>query len=542
MEQLSRLTELERALIEPLAAYFAEAEVTSESGTMEERLARRLEQLPPAWKTRCYLMPPSMTGVSAYLMPSFTVLGLRLAGCDAFVSVYADRERAYFETLLASYRAIEAKGEVPPAMLFFCVIEAGMILAPWRLHWPQAAALRETLEPILLKACREYPAHPGLAHLNCHFHEVGPQVELARESAEALARGIGGEDHGHLLHMAGHVLVQLGRHNESMRANMTAVIADKKASRERGDQVFNFLGLHDQTFVIWGAMHSGQKAICMAATREFREALQPMQGVLAMMYHISATTSMSDVASMIFMPFLYMPYVRFGLWDELLALPAPSQSHDIHFAFYSYARGVALAATGNVAGAEAELSNMRSVLSHPSFEWRELGIVSGLTIEILRVDEAWLEGEIEYRKMNYDTAFAKLREAAELGDKLVYMEPPPVAIPPRHALGALLLESGRVTEAEAAYREELEPTTDAKKRRPNSIWAILGLLKCLEAKGAAADPTEVESLAKQLEAAKAIAVDFEATASCACATKGQQREVAKTSCACAVAKEPEPLV
>ena len=59
---------------------------------------------------------------------------------------------------------------------------------------------------------------------------------------------------------------------------------------------------------------------------------------------------------------------------------------------------------------------------------------------LLAVALAMLEGEIAYRGGRFDTAFARLEDAVELSDKLVYDEPWGWMQPPRHALGALLLE------------------------------------------------------------------------------------------------------
>ena len=70
--------------------------------------------------------------------------------------------------------------------------------------------------------------------------------------------------------------------------------------------------------------------------------------------------------------------------------------------------------------------------------------------DLLGVAEAMLNGEIEYRRGNYEVAFAYLRRSVELDDALPYDEPWGWMQPTRHALGALLLEQGRVAEAEAA--------------------------------------------------------------------------------------------
>ena len=66
-----------------------------------------------------------------------------------------------------------------------------------------------------------------------------------------------------------------------------------------------------------------------------------------------------------------------------------------------------------------------------------------------------LDGELEYRRGNFDMAFAHLRRSVELEDALPYDEPWGWMQPTRHALGALLLEQGHLAEAEAVYRADL---------------------------------------------------------------------------------------
>ena len=51
-----------------------------------------------------------------------------------------------------------------------------------------------------------------------------------------------------------------------------------------------------------------------------------------------------------------------------------------------------------------------------------------------------LNAEIQYREGIYDGCYKLLQQAIELSDALVYDEPWGWMQPPRHALGALLLE------------------------------------------------------------------------------------------------------
>ncbi len=53
--------------------------------------------------------------------------------------------------------------------------------------------------------------------------------------------------------------------------------------------------------------------------------------------------------------------------------------------------------------------------------------------------------------------------------------------PSRHALGALLLEQGRVEEAEAVYRADLglDETLSRACQHPDNVWSLHGFHECL---------------------------------------------------------------
>jgi hypothetical protein len=96
-----------------------------------------------------------------------------------------------------------------------------------------------------------------------------------------------------------------------------------------------------------------------------------------------------------------------------------------------------------------------------------------------------LNGELEYRKGNYDAAFAHLRSSVEFSDSLPYHEPWGWMQPTRHALGALLLEQGRIEEAEGGV--PLYLGLDGKLSRacqhPDNLWSLHGLHDCLVRRG-----------------------------------------------------------
>ena len=74
----------------------------------------------------------------------------------------------------------------------------------------------------------------------------------------------------------------------------------------------------------------------------------------------------------------------------------------------------------------------------------------------------------------FDEAIADLRVAVKLEDSLTYSEPELWLIPPRQVLGAILLQAGRIAEAEKVYLDDL-------RHHPENGWALFGLSESLKA-------------------------------------------------------------
>ena len=85
--------------------------------------------------------------------------------------------------------------------------------------------------------------------------------------------------------------------------------------------------------------------------------------------------------------------------------------------------------------------------------------------------------------------------------------------PPRHALGALLLEQGRIDEARVIYERDLGHDEELPVSRQNrgNVWSLSGLVECYEKLG---DPRAGDAGAA-LAAALPLA-DQPVTSSCFC--------------------------
>ncbi len=125
-----------------------------------------------------------------------------------------------------------------------------------------------------------------------------------------------------------------------------------------------------------------------------------------------------------------------------------------------------------------------------------------------------LAGELAYRRENYDEAFAHLRRCVDLYDGLNYTEPWAWMQPPRHALGALLLEQGHVDEAAQVYRADLglDDTLVRPSQHPGNIWSLHGYAECCRRLGR---DDEAETIERQLVAAQDVA-DMAVSSSCFC--------------------------
>ena len=101
---------------------------------------------------------------------------------------------------------------------------------------------------------------------------------------------------------------------------------------------------------------------------------------------------------------------------------------------------------------------------------------------ILNLAAAIVAGEIAAKAGNTDEAVGHLEKAVQLQDDLAYMEPPTWHYPVRQSLGAVLLDAGRLEDAEAVYREDLVYW-------PHNGWSLFGLLQTLRAAGGPVKPT-----------------------------------------------------
>jgi tetratricopeptide (TPR) repeat protein len=350
--------------------------------------------------------------------------------------------------------------------------EAVMDLRPWDL-WtsggepqPGTQKVLETLEAVLAIQ----PDHPLACHLYVHAVEASPHPERAVRAADRLRTAQPGLPH--LVHMPSHIDVRLGRWKEAAEANERAIAADRAYRAIRPTQGFYRLYmLHDRQMLAYAALMRGESG----------RAIREIDALLAELPIDWARENAAIVDGCFAMPLEVR--MRFGRWDEILAAPEPETTFPIARAHRHAARGVAFAARRQVKEARGEQAEFRAARKQVA-EGARFG--NNSASDLLNVAEHLMAGEILYQEGNEAAAFDELGAAVRAEDALKYAEPPDWLQPVRHALGAALLKSGRLEQAEAVYRDDL-------KRLPHNGWSLFGLMRALEMQGKTPEAKEVRA-------------------------------------------------
>ncbi len=405
---------------------------------------------------------------------------------DALASRYADPaagklpltadERKPFDEAFA--RVMEkVQAAYPDDADITCLYaESLMDLHPWDLYENQTNTPHpwtDQIVKLIERALRLDSKHPGANHLYIHAVEASATPGRANDAADVLRTLVPAS--GHLVHMPSHIDVRVGRWAQAAEQNRQASkidVAYRKISPDHG--IYHLYMAHDDHFLAWTCMMLGRREEALTAARdmirkipaEFSQAAAPFVDPLASI-EISVL-------------------MRFGRWEELLALPRPASHLPVTIAMWHFARGSALAALDRVDEAVAEQAEFRkAVAALPE----ETMLQQNTAADGLAVAEGILEGEIAFRRGDIDQAVAALREAVEKEDRLRYIEPPDWLQPARHSLGAILVSADRLAEAEEVYRADL-------KRWPENGWSLYGLAGCLKARNAP-EADEIEARFKK---------------------------------------------
>jgi tetratricopeptide (TPR) repeat protein len=336
--------------------------------------------------------------------------------------------------------------------------EAILDLRPWD-QWTRDGKPQPGTEEaiqILRAVLEKSPRHPFALHLMVHALEASPHPEQADDAADKLRNLAPGLDH--LVHMPSHIDVRCGRWQQAVECNEKAISA-AKAFRARIPpcEFYGFSLIHDCHMLAFAAAMQGQR---QKSTNAIQDLVSDIPLGLA-----KERAEEFDV----YIPMQQESDLRFGEWNEVLARPKPDPCFHFATGVWHYARGTALAAKGRLREAKAEehaLASLKQSLSKEAY-FRNVPIRI-----LLSIPEQLLAGEVAYREGKVDLGVAYLQKAVQNEEALPYHEPPIWLMPPRHVLGATLMDARRYSEAEAVYREDL-------RRYPENGWSLYGLAASL---------------------------------------------------------------
>lgn len=398
----------------------------------------------------------------------------------ALKSKASERERAYIDALAQRYsgkpedRAARDKAyaaamrelakrypnDLDAATLY---AESVMDLRPWGYWMPDGKPYEGTTETVELiqSVIQRNRSHPGALHLYIHLMEPTESPEKAEAAADLLLPLMPAA--GHMVHMPSHIYQRVGRYADAARSNELAVAADEDYITQCRAQGLYPMGYypHNIHFLWFAATMEGRGQLAIDSARKVASKVTD-----------EALKGLPLLAGFRVVP--YYALTRFGRWDEMLKEPAPPAENLYLTGMWHYARGLAFIGKGQIAEAEKALEEVQRIaadkrLDYPLFSPNTAANVFAVAPEVL-------SGELAAVRKVYDKAIAHLDRAVRLEDSLVYTEPSEWHYPPRHALGAVLLEAGRPREAETVYWGDL-------KRNPENGWALFGLMQALRAQG-----------------------------------------------------------
>ena len=176
--------------------------------------------------------------------------------------------------------------------------------------------------------------------------------------------------------------------------------------------------------------------------------------------------------------------VRYGKWNDLLAMTAPAEHHIYANILYHFGRGMAYAALKDFAAAEKEKTEIQGLMKD-----------GGLTIPIkpfspviegARSAEALLSGFIYVKQNNIADAIIHLQKATEIESKMTYAEPRDWMLSPKQYLGSAYLAAKKYSEAQTTFESDLKANAD-------NVWSLYGLEQSLVKQKKQTEATKIKN-------------------------------------------------
>lgn len=295
------------------------------------------------------------------------------------------------------------------------------------------------------------PHHPGALHYLIHAYDDPVHAPLGLRAAHLYGAIVTGASHAQ--HMPSHIFFALGQWDDAISAN----IASLRTGRAQGDPAY-----HSLLWLAYAYLQQDQRGPAEALIRSVA----------------------NDVASH---PTrenrLRLAYAR-AMWlvetrgaegpDAYLEVSTTDVTSIAYFVDQDFAIGLAAASTGDLMAARAARQRLASRLTH--IQSAERGskpawydVVSDQELRQCQALLTALDGVIRYHEGNVVDGIAAVRAAIADTRHMEFEYGPPWSVKPLgELLGELLLASGQIVEARAAFSEVLS-------LYPNRRLALEGL-------------------------------------------------------------------
>jgi tetratricopeptide (TPR) repeat protein len=351
--------------------------------------------------------------------------------------------------------------------------DALMNLAPWDYWEADGSTLKppvQDLVPTLERALTKDPDHPYAIHLYIHAVEASTTPKRAERYADDLAATIPGA--GHIVHMPGHIYFRTGRFRDSIATNLAAVSADEyylSVADPEGWYRYSYYP-HNVHFLLESARMAGDGETALQAAEKLPRILSDAVA------HALPWVEIIKAAP-------YFAHAQFSAPEVVLGLADPGAVFPYVKAMWHYARGVAHAVRDDAQAAQAEADAIAAI--GESTDWTDM-VKGGVPApDLLRLARHVISARIAQAQGDNERATEDFRAAVAIQDTLPYLEPPYWYYPVRQSLGAALLQAGKASEAEQAFRAALDEF-------PNNAWALYGLMAAQRAQGNDAGAAETQ--------------------------------------------------
>jgi tetratricopeptide (TPR) repeat protein len=355
----------------------------------------------------------------------------------AYYEHFADRlQRDRIKSLSDAYETLAARYPDDDEAQIFDAIYLTASQSPADKTYARALKAASILEPQFVK----HPDHPGVAHYLIHTYDFPPLAQKGLPAALCYADIA--PDSAHALHMPSHIFTRVGEWKKSIDTNLRSVAASN--SRNPGEL------LHDFDYMVYAQLQLARDNDAATIVKQTLDIANGTSGstqgaVPAPLYAVAA------------IPARYA--VERDQWAAAAALPDPPDSKFPYTeAITLFARGVGAARSGKPEAAEKDLTRLAAIVAALKTAKNDYWATE-VEVQHLGV-AAWIAFAQDKR---YE-ALALMRASADMEDASEKSAVSPGRIlPARELLGDMLLESGRLTEAIAAYEASL--VNDPKRLR-----------------------------------------------------------------------------